>query len=100
MLLSGCCRVRSTPEVCPWNLKRDDLGSLAPSRSRVIWVRQLIQLQERRRSDWSVKVHHGMTSALIRSRPRNSLGQKPGDFRLRVFIVSKVEEPEAETVID
>ena len=34
MLLSGCCRVRSTPEVWPWNLKRQEFGFLAPRRSR------------------------------------------------------------------
>ena len=36
MLLSGCCRVRSTPEVWPWNLKRQERGSRAPKRSRVM----------------------------------------------------------------
>ncbi len=34
MLFSGCWRVRSTPEVWPWNLKRQERGSLAPKRSR------------------------------------------------------------------
>ena len=34
MLLSGCSRVRSTPEVWPWNLKRHERASLAPKRSR------------------------------------------------------------------
>ena len=34
MLLSGCWRVRSTPEVWPWNLKRQRRSSFAPSRSR------------------------------------------------------------------
>ena len=34
ILLSGCCSVRSTPEVWAWNLKRHEAGSLAPSRSR------------------------------------------------------------------
>ena len=30
MLLSGCWRVRSTPDVWPWNLKRHERGSRAP----------------------------------------------------------------------
>ena len=34
-LFSGCWRVRSTPEVWPWNLKRIERGSFAPKRSRV-----------------------------------------------------------------
>ena len=38
ILFSGCSRVRSTPDVWPWNLKRQDLGSLAPKRSRVSWA--------------------------------------------------------------
>jgi hypothetical protein len=33
-LLSGFWRVRSTPEVCAWNLKRHERGSFAPQRSR------------------------------------------------------------------
>ena len=36
MLLSGCWRVRSTPEVWAWNLKRQALGSRAPKRSRTM----------------------------------------------------------------
>ena len=34
MLLSGCWRVRSTPEVWAWNLKRQALGLRTPKRSR------------------------------------------------------------------
>ena len=34
MLFSACWRVRSTPEVWPWNLKRHERGSRAPRRSR------------------------------------------------------------------
>ena len=36
MLLRGCCCVRSTPDVWPWNLNLQQAGSFAPSRSRAI----------------------------------------------------------------
>ncbi len=36
MLFRGCWRVRSTPEVWPWNLKRQERGSFAPSCSRAM----------------------------------------------------------------
>ena len=34
ILFNGCCSVRSTPDVWPWNLNRHEPGSLAPRRSR------------------------------------------------------------------
>ena len=87
MLLSGCWRVRSTPEVWAWNLKRQAFSFFAPSRS---FASRAQMRRPARNLAISSKKLSEMSKKKVK-RGRNSSGSMPRAMQSSAFCTALAE---------